>query len=90
LRGRKLSEKRVKDIFDLAIYTPLTLITKLDEIVIESLPDKYKKAAEHYLSAKMEMLKAINEIINIRIDELRELKDTIKSREVRKERVDIE
>ena len=85
-----MSEKRVRDIVDLTILNPLTLLTKLDEIIIGSLPDRYRGAAEHYLNAKLEMLKAIGELINIRIEEIKELRDNLREKEIKKEKVDIE
>ena len=66
---------------------PIPFITKLDEILLELLPDEYRGAVDHYINAKIEMLKSIQEIINKRIEKLENKKKELK---IKKEKVDVE
>ena len=82
------NEDKISKIFNLPILYPLLLMGRIDELIMESLPEKYKGAVEHYLTAKTELLKAITEVINIRIKELEELKGSLE--EVKREKVKLE
>ena len=66
---------------------PIPFITKFDEIMLELLPEEYKGAADHYINAKIEILKSIQEIINKRIEKLENKKKELK---IKKEKVDVE
>jgi hypothetical protein len=82
------SDEKLSKLFNIPLLYPLLLIGRIDEIIIESLPEKYKGAVEHYITAKTELLKAITEVINIRIKELEELKGSLE--EVKREKVKLE
>jgi len=70
------------------ILLPRTLIESLDEILLDALPAEYKGVAKHYINAKIELLRAVEELINTRIKKLEEkLK---KFEEVKKEKVKVE
>lgn len=84
-----MDERREKKLSRLPLLTPITLISRLDEIILEALPDQYRSAAEHYINAKVEMLKAVSELIDLRIKELKEIEDSWKSN-VKKEKVELE
>jgi len=66
---------------------PASIFMKLDEYLIKLLPEEYKDAAEHYINAKIEFLKSIEEVIKADIKRLEERKEKLK---VKKEKVDIE
>jgi hypothetical protein len=81
-------DKKLYKSLGLPILYPLIFLEKIDELLVEALPDKYKAALEHYLTAKSELLKALTELINIKIRELEELKGNLQ--EVKREKVEIE
>ncbi|PCN50538.1 hypothetical protein B6U99_03865 [Candidatus Geothermarchaeota archaeon ex4572_27] len=70
------------------LLIPRAVLDAIDEAVLRSLPEEYRKAAEHYLAARIEILRAASELINARIKRLEErLKEY---REVKKEEVKVE
>lgn len=81
-------KERSSRILSLPILYPLLVLGRIDEMIIENLPEKYKAAVEHYITAKTELLEAIKEFINIRIDELKELKEGLEG--VKREKVKLE
>ena len=66
---------------------PISLLAKFDEYLIESLPKEYKDVIDHYLNAKIEFLKSIEEIIKLNIKRLEEIREKLT---VKKEKVDLE
>jgi len=66
---------------------PIPLVSKLDEAILEKLPEEYNKAIDHYINAKIELLKMVEEAIKARIERLEKRRERLK---VRKEKVDVE
>ncbi len=66
---------------------PISLLAKFDEYLIESLPEEYKNVIDHYINAKIEFLKSIEELIKLNIKRLEEKREKLT---VKKEKVDIE
>jgi len=66
----------------------------LEKMFVEVLPDSYLKPVSHLNNAQVEVLKAINSIIENRIEGLEQIGDEIdkksKKKVVRKEKVEVE
>ncbi len=66
----------------------LKLIDELEDRLIALTPDKYRGVIKHFIKARLEVLRGIEELIRIRREELeRKLSE---SQGPRKEKVDIE
>lgn len=66
---------------------PIPFFTRLDEFLIEFIPEEYKGAADHYINAKIELLKSIEEIVKADIERLEGRREKLATK---KEKVDVE
>ncbi|HIE36560.1 TPA: hypothetical protein EYP83_00200 [Candidatus Geothermarchaeota archaeon] len=61
----------------------------LDEILIKFLPKEYNRVVEHYINSKIELLKAVDEFIDLQIKRLEEVKRSLKE-EPKREKLEVE
>ncbi len=66
---------------------PIPLLTRLDEFLIETLPEEYKGVADHYINAKIEFLRSIEEIVKVNIKRLEDRREKLTTK---KEKVNVE
>ncbi len=83
-----MSEEKKIDIINVPIINPFSLMGIFDEFILRFTPSKYRGVAKHYIKAKIEMLKALREIIDMRIKDLESL--ITEEKEVKKEKVKLE
>ncbi len=66
---------------------PIPFFTRFDEFLIDFLPEEYKGVADHYINAKIEFLKSIEEIVKVNIERLEGRREELATK---KEKVDVE
>jgi len=80
-------EKERREVRPFEIFFPFMAFKSLEDYLIKYAPERYKEALNHYVNAKIELLKAVDKLIKIRIEELEALKEV---KVVKKEKVEVE
>ncbi|MEM2924330.1 MAG: hypothetical protein QXJ68_01400 [Methanocellales archaeon] len=61
-----------------------------DQVLIESLPKKYAQTTEHLINARIEFLSALKSLLDLKIERLKEVREKIKEKPEKKEKVKVE
>lgn len=89
-RREKPGESAVRMVGELA-HTPL--FTLLEESLLETLPESYLEAAEHFINARIELLNALKSLVERRIERLERHRERLRKKSAqatKREKVPVE